>query len=134
MESSAMKLARAMQEAPDSVSSEEVVPDSEMARQDLVLDSTASQELELNSTTPQYLEPDSSAQRDFVPDSLPPESQPSTCVRCGTTHDCNDVEGCRLARRLASRCVRCGLVQWRMQDGNRGGAKTMEILICMKIQ
>jgi len=26
------------------------------------------------------------------------------------THDDNDDEGCRLARRLASRCARCGLV------------------------
>ena len=39
----------------------------------------------------------------FVPYSLLPESKPSICVRCGTTHDDNDDEGCRLARRLASR-------------------------------
>jgi hypothetical protein len=26
-----------------------------------------------------------------------------------------------------------GQDQWRMQDGNQGGAKTMEMLICMKI-
>ena len=42
--------------------------------------------------------------------SLLPESKPSLCVGCGMTHDDNDDEGCRLARRLASRCARCGLV------------------------
>jgi len=46
----------------------------------------------------------------FVPYSLLPESKPSICVRCGTTHDDNDDEGYRLAHRLASRCARCGLV------------------------
>jgi hypothetical protein len=32
------------------------------------------------------------------------------------------------------RGVEClGPIQWRMQDENQGGAKTMEMLICMKI-
>jgi len=46
----------------------------------------------------------------FVPYSLLPESKPSLYVRCGMTHDDNDDEGCRRARRRASRCARCGLV------------------------
>jgi hypothetical protein len=106
----AMNLPRAMELVPDSVTSGEVVaPDSvmklahamEMAPQDLE-DSMTPQELGMDSTTPQQLELDSSAQQDFVPDSLPPDSQPHPCVRCGMTHDYNDVEGCcRLAASLA---------------------------------
>ena len=46
----------------------------------------------------------------IVPDSVLPEDQPSLCVRCSTTHGDSDEEGCHLARRLASRCARCGLV------------------------
>jgi hypothetical protein len=98
----AMNLPRAMEVVPDSVTSGEVVaPDSvmklahamEMAPQDLE-DSMTPQELGMDSTTPQE-----SAQQD----SLPPDSQPHPCVRCGMTHDCNDVEGCcRLAASLAS--------------------------------
>jgi hypothetical protein len=68
----------------DSVESEEVAPDSVM---ELALArEMAPQDLEQDSTTPQELELDSSAQQDFVPDSLPPESQPSTCVRTMQNH------------------------------------------------
>jgi len=94
--------------ALDSIKSEEMAPDSVM-KLPLAME-MAPQDLEQESTTPQELELDSSAQQDFVPDSLLPESQPPPCVRCGTTHDYNDIEACRLARRLANRCARCGLV------------------------
>jgi len=97
-----------MEVVPDSVTSGEVVaPDSVMKLAHAM--EMAPQDLE-DSMTPQELELDSSAQQDFVPYSLPPDSQPHPCVRCGVTHDCNDVEACRLAHRLANRCARCGLV------------------------
>nr|TKV95654.1 hypothetical protein SEVIR_9G376500v2 [Setaria viridis] len=46
----------------------------------------------------------------FVPDSLLPESHPSLCVRCGTSHTDNDDEGCFQACRRTRRCARCGLL------------------------
>jgi len=123
-----MKPAWAMEVVPDSVESEEAALDS-VESEEVALDSVESgemapdsvmklplamemapQDLEQESTTPQELELDSSAQQDFVPDSLLPESQPRPCVHCGTTHNYNDVEAYHLARRLANRCARCGLV------------------------
>jgi hypothetical protein len=52
----------------------------------------------------------SSVQQEFVPDSMPPESEPPPCDRCVKTHGINDAEACRLARRLAGRWARCGLI------------------------
>lgn len=46
-----------------------------------------------------------------MPDSLLlPESEKPPCARCAKSHGINDVEACHLARRLASRCTRCGLI------------------------
>jgi hypothetical protein len=65
--------------------------------------------------------PDSLVMESSVPDSMTEELAPDyvangnitlkLCSRCNTVHGVNDSEGCRLARRLASRCGRCGLVQ-----------------------
>ena len=94
--------------ALDFIESEEVASDSVM-KLPLAME-MAPQDVEQELPPPQELELDSSAQQDFVLDSLLLESQPPPCVRCGTTHDWNDIEACRLARRLANRCARCGLV------------------------
>ncbi|KAG2564708.1 hypothetical protein PVAP13_7NG043300, partial [Panicum virgatum] len=61
---------------------------------------------------PAEVAPDSMEALDstIVPDSVLPKDQPSLCVRCNTTHGDSDEEGCHLARCLASRCARCGLV------------------------
>jgi hypothetical protein len=84
-----------MDAAADSVTSEELAPDSmEIATVDsLEQDSKILAAGAMETTTEDGLEQQS----------LLPESQPALCVRCGTTHDDNDVEGCRLARRLTSR-------------------------------
>nr|TKW40682.1 hypothetical protein SEVIR_1G261600v2 [Setaria viridis] len=81
-----------MEEALDSVSLEEVASNS------LPPDSFVPDSFAAVSFVPDSLPPESQAAVSFVPHSLPSESQPSTCVCCGTTHDCDDVEGCRLAR------------------------------------
>ena len=66
------------EQPPDSASSKEMAPDS----------------------SEQVASPDSEmTPLDFVPDSLLPESQPSLCVRCGTTHASNEYsEACRSPR------------------------------------
>jgi len=111
----AMNLARAMEVVPDSVTSGEVVaPDSVMKLAHAM--EMAPQDLE-DSMTPQELELDSSAQQDFVADSLPPGSQSHPCVRCGVTHDYNDVEGCRrLATSLAGAPVESEPSKMAMQN------------------
>ena len=60
--------------------------------------------------TPQDVNLVSSAQQEFVPDSLTPEFEPPPCDRCAKTHDINNIEACRLAHCLASRCACCGLI------------------------
>ena len=90
-----------MDAATDSVTSEELAPTDSMeitTEDDLEQEPTiiaGAMEMTSESLVPYY---------------LLPESKPSLCVCCGTTHDDNNDEGCCLARRLASRCARCGLV------------------------
>ena len=95
-----------MEVVPDSVTSGKVVaPDSVMK---------LAHAMEM---APQDLELDSSAQQDFVADSLPPGSQSHPCVRCGVTHDYNDVEGCRrLATSLAGAPVESEPSKMAMQN------------------
>jgi hypothetical protein len=56
------------------------------------------------------LAPDATTE-ELVPNSVADDNiTPKLCSRCNTIHDVNGNEGCRLARRLASRCGRCVLV------------------------
>jgi hypothetical protein len=87
MESGAMKVVRAMEEALDS----EVAPDSEM-------------------TMDSEMAPDSV---EVVPDSVEVvlDSVESLCARCGTFYaNDDDGEACFQAHRRARRCVHCGLL------------------------
>ncbi|RLM84506.1 hypothetical protein C2845_PM04G07190 [Panicum miliaceum] len=79
-----------MDTTADSVTSEELALDSmEIATVDnLEQDSKILAAGAMETTTEDGL-----VQQSFLPDSLLPESQPALCVRCGTTHDDNDVEG-----------------------------------------
>jgi hypothetical protein len=95
----------------------------EMAPQDLE-DSMTPQELGMDSTTPQE-----SAQQD----SLPPDSQPHPCVRCGMTHDCNDVEGCcRLAASLAGAPVEIEPSKTAMQNALRSNPAKSPCKTCAR--
>jgi hypothetical protein len=83
--------------APASMAPKLVVVDSECI--EVVSDSLES-----------LLAPDATME-ELAPNSVADDNiTPKLCSCCNTIHDVNDNEGCRLVRRLASRCGRCGLV------------------------
>jgi hypothetical protein len=97
--------------APDSMG-EELALDSEMATVSMA-PKLVVEDSECVEVVPDSLE---SLASDATAEELAPDSvadgdiTPKLCSRCNTIHGINDNEGCRLARRLASRCGRCGLV------------------------
>jgi hypothetical protein len=93
--------------APDSIESEEMAPEDSMdvAPESFILDSMDAALVDSMDAVKKA----SVEAEEIVLDSLLPESQPPPCDHCATTHDCNGVEACRLARRLAKVCACCGL-------------------------